>query len=350
MKPELHTVYDPISKFPFEIITPFPLKNKYWAIHPAYLESFSDIYKHGKTILLKHESSYNIQTKRLVLGVLLYKLAEEDILEFRQYQSIQLSYSFFADHELLAKFFYVLPKIIFSTPRERKRLPRFRITDNQIGAIGPWLDHCIRGFNRLDEVKRENNYDEEFIKINQVYQKWKMYSSAPHKLPAKVIHYVMTVTAATPAQIDQWRIFFVESAGTLYLKYKIKSTESVDMFWDLLECTDHIECSDYQNSLTKSITKFLKRKIADWVDWHPQFLELSLDYRLLTPKKVAIEGLDAFWVEHDREESVEREERKSLAETVAKRIAERKAARDKETKPASVSFQITVPTPRGDML
>lgn len=350
MKPQTYTVYDPISNYPFKIVSPFPLKNKYWAIHPAYAEEFADVYKHTKSILLRNESLYNIQTKRLAFGVLLFKLSETTILEFRQFKSLDLSYNFFADHDLIAKFFYVVTKITHASARERKRLPGFRITDNQLGAIGPWLDHCIRAFNKVDEVKRNSNYDDEFTKLNLVYQKWKLYSTAPDKLPSKVIHYVNTVTAMTPEKIAKWRIFFQESAGTLYLKHRIKSTESIDLFWELLECTDHIECADYQNSLTKSVTKFLKRKIQSWVDWHPQFLELSLDYRLLTPKKTAIEGLDAFWVDYDKEESVEREERKVLADSVAKRIAERKALRDKEQSKAVHSFDIILPVPKGDTL
>lgn len=343
MKLQTYTVYDPISKFPFQIPSPFPLKNKDWALHPAYLETFSDTYKHCKRILLKEEAQFNIQSKRLALALLLVKLTETGMLEFRQFSSLELSYSFFEDKELIAKFFFVLPKITFATARERKKLPRFRVTANQIGAIGEWLDHCIRVFNGIDEFKRSHNYDEEFIKINAIYQKWRLYSEAQHKLPPKVVHYVATCTAIPPARMEIWKVFFTESAGTLYLKHRIKSTESIDLFWELLECTDHIECSDYQNSLIRSVTKFLKKKITEWADWHPQFLELSLDYRLHTPKKAAFEGLSTFWVEYNKEQVTEREERKLLADSVAKKLADRKAARDKELSRAVNSFSITLP-------
>lgn len=325
MKLQTYTVYDPLSNFPFKIESPFPLKNKSYALHPAHLESFSDIYKYTKKILLVHESLYNIQSKRLALSILLVKLTETNILEFKQFSSLELSYSFFSNKDLLAKFFFIVPKLMFATPRERKRLPRFRITANQIGSIGEWIDLCIQAFAKIDQFRQHTSYDEAFTKANNIYQKWKLYTTSPHKFPPKLIHYVFSCTAVPPAKQEAWRIFFTESAGTLYLKHRIRSIEAVDLFWELLESIDHLECSDYQNFLIKAAVRFLKVKMSEWVDWHPQFLELALDYKISTPKRKAIEGLHSFWVTHEKEQEVEREERKALAKTVAARIAERKA-------------------------
>lgn len=340
MKPQTYTVYDPISNYPFKIESPFPLHNHAYAFHPAYAEPFDKLYKYTKKILLTDEKLYNIQSKRLAMGILLYKLSETSILEFRQFKTLELSYNFFADEKLITKFFYVIPKIIFATSRERKRLPRFRITANQLGSIDEWLSLCIQSFNKIDEFKRSHSYDEAFLKANAIHQRWKLYSKNTDKLHSKVIHYVATVTAIPPESLAKWRIFFEESAGSLYLKHKIRSVESVDLFWELLDCVDHLECSDYQNTLVKSVIRFLKYKVSEWVDWHPQFLELSLDYKLQTPKHKAVEGLSTFWVTHTQEQVAEREANKALAISVSKRLAERRAARDKELRPASVSFDI----------
>lgn len=336
------TVKDPISGYSFIVHSPIRLKNKSYSFHPAYEESFDHIYKETKRILLRQESLYNIQSKRLALGILLYKLYETEIVLFNQFNSLKLSYNFFQNKELLTKFFFIIPKIIFATPRERRRLPKFRITNNEIGSIGEWIDLCIQAFNNIDNIKQKNEYDETFLKVNNIYQKWKQYSTNKDKLPSKVIHYIVTCTSIPPDKKEEWMPFFKESAGALYLKYKIRSTESVDLFWSLLECIDHIETSDYQNSLIQSVTKFLKRKVEDWVDWHPQFLELSLDYRLFTPKKKAIEGLESFWLSYEQQSIEERKERKELADSVAKRLAERKALRQEKEKKASNSFTIEI--------
>lgn len=336
------TVKDPISGYPFIIQSPIRLKEKRYSFHPAYEESFDHIYKETKRILLEQESLYNLQSKKLALGVLLWKLYETELVYFNQFSTLNLSYNFFQDKDLLAKFFFIIPKLIFASTKERKRIPKFRITQNEIGSIGPWVDLCIQSINNLDSFKQKNEYDETFLRINQIYQKWKLYSSNPDKLPSKVLHYLFTCTAVPPEKRKEWLIFFQVSAGSLYLKHKIRSTESVDLFWSLLECIDHIESSDYQNLLIQSITKFLKKKLGEWVEWHPQFLELSLDYKLFTPKKKAIEGLDSFWVSHDKQTLEEQIERKELASTVTQRIAERRALKSNDGKRASNLFSIEV--------
>lgn len=338
MKLKNQLVRDPISGYGFLIETPINLDNSYaYAIHPAYTLPLDRLYKECKKILLTQETLYNIQAKRLALGVLLYKLTESGMVEFRQFSSLNLSYNFFKDKELLTKFFTLLPRIIFSTPREKRKLPRFRVTNNEIGSIGPWIDLCIQQFNRIDSFIREQAESEQVsafqrraIALQSIYSKWKLYSTNPDKVPAKLIHHLFVVTATPPHKQEEWRIFLVESAGELYLKHKIRSTESVDLFWSLLEFVDHIECNDYQNTITKGIIKLLKKKVEEWVDWHPQFLELSLDYRLYTPKKKAIEGLNQFWISHNAALESEREERKKVAQTVEDRLKLIKERRQKE--------------------
>lgn len=349
MKIQTYTVYDPISEFPFQIQSPIPLKNRSYSFHPAYEESFDHIYKHTKKILLSQESIHNIQNKRLALGILLTHLAESDVLEFRQFSSLKLSHSFFKDKDLLAKFFFIIPKIIFATAREKKRLPRFRITQNEIGSIGPWIDLVIEAFSDMENLRQKildkDQYDSTYHKINKEFQKWKLYSTSKDKLPARVIHYIFTVSATEPDKQKEWRPFFTESAGTLYMKHKIKSIEAVDLFWSILECIDHIESSNYHNDLTIAVIKWLKLKVEEWVDWHPQFLELSLDYRVLTPKKEAVAGLSSFWIKYNEESAKEAEERKELANSVAKRLAERKALKESGAKKAVASFSIVLPSP-----
>lgn len=98
--------------------------------------------------------------------------------------------------------------------------------------------------------------------------------------------------------------------------------------------------------MIQRVTKFLKKKVEEWVEWHPQFLELSLDYRLFTPKKKAIEGLSQFWINYETELAEEREERKQVAQSVHDRIKAIKERQAKNTGRNAVnSFTIMVNSP-----
>ena len=322
MKQKSYTVRDPISGYAFTIESPIPLLHKSsYAIHPAYTLDFSPLLKQCRTILLTHETFYNIQSKRLAFSALLFKLSETGILQFKQFSTLRLSYNFFNDKELITKFFFLVPKLLYSTPRLRRSLPQFRITDNQIGSIGPWIDLCI---SKLSDIHNAHTtlveVSRDYLIVKPIIEKWKLYSTNKDKLPSKVIHYVYTYTTVPHDKRDKWRIFLTASAGELYLKHRIKSIESIDLFWELLDCVDHIECADFQDDITKYITKFLKKKIEVWVDWHPQFLELSLDYRLYTPKPKALENLKEFWVSHEKEEAEERVIREALAKEVEEKL------------------------------
>lgn len=354
MKPQTYTVHDPISNYPFQIVSPIPLTHKdTYVIHPAYTLPLDRLYKETKNILLNNEKSFSIQAKRLAFGALLVTLAKTNQLEFKQFSTLKLSYNFFQDHELISKFFFLVPKIIHGTPRMRKRLPRFRVTQNQLGSIGPWIDRCI---SIINETKaQEHFYDEqresqkEFLKVKPAYDKWRLYSKSRHSLPQKVIHYIHTVCMFTPQDKETFQDFLTQSAGTLYLRHKIKSTESVDLFWNLLECIDKIECAPIQDSITLSVTKWLKVKVDEWVNWHPQFLSLSLDYRLLATKEQALKELPQWWAEYEQTLDEERVEMKELASRVKERLETLKKKRQAAKPfPAVNSFTIIEPTDGSD--
>lgn len=353
MKPQTYTVHDPISNYPFQIVSPIPLTHKdTYIIHPAYTLPLDKLYKETKNILLNNEKSFSIQAKRLAFGALLVTLAKTGQLEFKQFSTLELSYNFFQDKELITKFFFLIPKIIHGTPRMRKRLPRFRVTQNQLGSIGPWIDRCI---SIINETKaNEHFYDEqresqkELLKVKPVYDKWRLYSKNKHCLPQKVIHYIHTVCMFTPQEKETFHDFLTQSAGTLYLRHKIRSTESVDLFWTLLECIDKIECAPMQDSITLSVTKWLKVKVDEWVNWHPQFLSLSLDYRLLATKEQALRELPQWWAEYEQTLTEERVEMKALAVQVKDRLEELKKKRQaSKAFPAVNSFTIIEPSDKG---
>lgn len=353
MKPQLYTVHDPISGFPFTIVSPINLTHKEtYVLHPCYTLPLDKLYKETKNILLNNEASFPIQAKRLALGALLVTLAKTGQLEFKQFSTLELSYNFFNDHELISKFFFLIPKIVHGTPRMLKRLPKFRVTHNQLGSIGPWIDRCIAIIN--ETKANEHFYDEqkesqkEFLKVKPVYDKWRLYSKNKHCLPQKVIHYIHTVCMFTPQDKVAFHDFLTQSAGTLYLRHKIRSTESVDLFWTLLECIDKIECAPIQDSITLSVTKWLKVKVDEWVNWHPQFLSLSLDYRLLATKEQALRELPQWWAEYEQTLDEERVEMKALAAQVKDRLEELKKKRQaSKAFPAVNSFTIIEPSDKG---
>lgn len=353
MKPQLYTVHDPVSGFPFTIVSPINLTHKEtYVLHPCYTLPLDKLYKETKNILLNNETSFPIQAKRLALGALLVTLAKTGQLEFKQFSTLELSYNFFNDHELISKFFFLIPKIVHGTPRMLKRLPKFRVTQNQLGSIGPWIDRCIAIIN--ETKANEHFYDEqresqkELLKVKPVYDKWRLYSKNKHCLPQKVIHYIHTVCMFTPQDKVAFHDFLTQSAGTLYLRHKIRSTESVDLFWTLLECIDKIECAPMQDSITLSVTKWLKVKIDEWVNWHPQFLSLSLDYRLLATKEQALRELPQWWAEYEQTLTEERVEMKALAAQVKDRLEELKKKRQaSKAFPAVNSFTIIEPSDKG---
>lgn len=353
MKPQLYTVHDPVSGFPFTIVSPINLTHKEtFVLHPCYTLPLDKLYKETKNILLNNEASFPIQAKRLALGALLVTLAKTGQLEFKQFSTLELSYNFFNDHELISKFFFLIPKIVHGTPRMLKRLPKFRVTQNQLGSIGPWIDRCIAIIN--ETKANEHFYDEqresqkELLKVKPAYDKWRLYSKNKHCLPQKVIHYIHTVCMFTPQDKVAFHDFLTQSAGTLYLRHKIRSTESVDLFWTLLECIDKIECAPMQDSITLSVTKWLKVKVDEWVNWHPQFLSLSLDYRLLATKEQALKELPQWWAEYEQTLTEERIEMKALANQVKDRLEELKKKRQaSKAFPAVNSFTIIEPSDKG---
>ena len=86
MKPQLYTVHDPISNYPFQIISPIPLTHKdTYVIHPAYTLPLDRLYKETKNILLNNEKSFSIQAKRLAFGALLVTLAKT--LNYRDWEN-----------------------------------------------------------------------------------------------------------------------------------------------------------------------------------------------------------------------------------------------------------------------
>lgn len=343
MKLFVQPVRDPISGFLYTIQSPFELKKRVYSCHPAYQEPFDVIYKETKRILLTEESKFNIESKQLAFGILLFKLAETGVVQFRQFKTLKPTYAFFNEIELLTKLFFIIPKIVFGTEKFRLSIPGFRITGNDIEYLGIWIDRVIHLMSERDRIAAAHGYDEELTKYLQIWDRWKMYSSSPDKLPAKVLHYIVTITSIPPAKLALWKEFFVLSSGQLYLRNRARSLEAFNLFWELLHCIDHIECSDYHNSLTFGVVKFLKKKVEEWVSWEPSFLDISLDYKLLAPKKEAWDNAKTFWIKESAEHKEQAEERQKLAETVRERIAKIRAEKAKEQNKPVSQFTIIHP-------
>lgn len=311
---------DPISGYKFVLEYPFKLKNK-WAIHPAYNEDFSTSYKNAKEVLLSNEHLYNLETKRLVIGILLYHLSRSKILEFRQFSQLTVSYAFFNDKKFLAKFFFIVPILWRMPAAARRRYPRFRITTGDITDIRYWLDRCIQIFNKIEKYQKENTYDEKFLEINARFSRWKLSSKSPHKLPKPIIRYIFECSQTPPSLRESYEKFFLLSAGELWISHKSRSPESIDLFWTLLEAIDQIELSDYQNTITMWASQWLKHKANEWAAWEPAFDELLLDHRLSYKKKKAIENVYQAWTIEDENRSESRKEINTLSSSVQARLA-----------------------------
>lgn len=351
MKPIKATVRDPLSGYLFLIDSPFPLKQSRYAIHPIYLEPFDSLYKNCKSILLNNEAEYSLQIKTLALSAFLYKLSEEGIIRLNQYKTLKLSYGFFNNHELLADLFFIAPKLYFlASDIRKKRFPSYRITDQNLEAIHLWIKRIKELINERDRYYQVNSYDEEFLKINTVYQKWKLYGKNSAKLPQKVIHYLFTVCAFPPKERKLWAIYFEKSAGELYLANRAKSEEAFNLFWGLLKLTDFIECNDYQNTLTFSITKFLKRKIEEWVDWEPSFFGISVDYRLLAKKSEAWVNAKNEWTIEATEHKAQKADRLILAKSALDRIKELRARKESNKPDQSLKPSFNIEIKQSDSL
>lgn len=356
MKPIKITVRDPLSGYLFLLDSPFPLKQSRYAIHPIYLEPFDSLYKNCKSILLDNETEYSLQIKTLALSAFLYKLSEEGIIRLNQYKTLKLSYGFFNNHQLFADLFFIAPKLYFlSEDIRKKKFPSYRITDQNLEAIHLWIKRIKELINERDRYYQVNSYDEEFLRINTIYQKWKLYGKNSSKLPQKIIHYLHTICAFPPKEKKLWAIYFEKSAGELYLANRAKSEEAFDLFWGLLKLTDFIECNDYQNSLTFSITRFLKKKIEEWVDWEPSFFGISVDYRLLAKKSEAWTNAKNEWTIEATEHKAQKADRLILAKSALDRIKELKSRKEKgledqkEKQSLSPKFDISVAPPNNDL-
>lgn len=338
-------VRDPLSGYIFHIETPVLLKKRVYSWHPLYIEPFDLVYSEAKKILLSREKFHSLPEKQLIFGVLLYKLSETEIIQIRQFKTLKVSYPFFDRHDLLSKLFFLLPKIVFGTTKLLNALPRFRITGNDIEYLEYWVDRCIKIISDRDRVTEAQGFDEKLQPYLQVWDKWKLYSSNKDKLPPKVLHYVATVTAMSPDSLVEWKEFFTLSSGQLYLINKAKSQEAFKLFWSLLSCIDHIECSDYQNTLTFATVKWLKKKVEEWVSWEPSFFDISLDYKLQAPKKEAWENATKFWIQEAEQHKEEAKERQALADSVRERLQRIKAEKMMRDKKPSATSQFTISTP-----
>lgn len=348
MKIEKITVFDPISGYPFLIESPYKISKRPIGFHPAYFEPFDKIYKQSKSILLDNETQYSLQVKHLSFGILLYKLSEIGLIEFKQFKSLKLSYGFFGNQELLAQFFSILPKLIFSSDRFKKQIPKFRITGNDLESFHYWIHRCLEIINKQERYRQDREYDEEFLKINTRYQRWKLYSNQKQKLPRQIIHYLHTICAFTPQQKQEWDIFFIESSGSLYLKNRSKSKEAFDLFWSLISLIDFIECNQYQNTLTFDVVKFLKAKMEEWVNWEPSFFDISLDYRLLAKKSEAWTNAKDQWALEAKEHKAQAEERLEKAKLAKARIEQRKQLKSNQSSTPISQFEILLPETNDD--
>lgn len=343
----LQVFRDPLSGYKFVLDYPFHLKNK-WAIHPAYNEDFSTSYKNAKEILISNEHLYNLETKRLVFGILLYHLSQKKILGFNQFKELSISYAFFGDKKFLAKFFFILPKLWRMPAHSLKRYPRFRVSGDDIYGIKFWIDLCIQHFNKIEQNQAENTYDEKFLQMSAVYSRWKIGSNKLHKLPKKLIKYIYTCSQIPKHLHETYESFFTLSAGELWIQYKSRSSESVDSFWNLLECIDHIELSDYQNDITRFASQWLKLKANEWTSWEPSFDDLLLDHKLSYKKKAALVNLYKTWEKEDEEKSLEKFHMNAAKKSIEERLKTIRQAQNKDKKTAQ-SFTVVSAKQVGDI-
>ena len=328
----IQTFRDPLSGYKFILDFPFKLQNR-WAIHPAYNEDFSTVYKFAKDVLIHFPNQHNLETKRLVFGILLYKLSEMKVVQFRQFKSLEIGYSFFDDKKFLARFFWFLP-IFYKMPLEiRRRYPRFNASNGDISDIKFWLSHCITKFNKINKfqssIAHTETYDERFFKANAEFQKWKTFSPNNQKLPKRVIRYALQSVSVPQNLHETYNDFFTLSGGELWIKHKSKSTESIDLFWDLLECIDYFDLSDYQNSLLRSICDWLKAKANDWTAWEPSFDSLLLDHRLSYKKQKALANIQKEWTLESANKEAVAQNQKDIKKSIEERIAKLRARNSK---------------------
>lgn len=340
--PNLITLTDPLSSYPFQISSPIPLSFKHFP-HPIYQESFDKLYKFAKKAILTDEKDFSIDQKRLAFSALLFKLSEPpiELIVFKQFPSLKLSYRFFLDFENLSTFFFVVPRLKFSSKKFRNKLPKFRITSTLDESFFLWVNRCNELIAGYDRYLAENSYDEEFILLNVKYQKWKAHSNRPFQLPKPIIHYLFTCQSFPPALRSEAIPYLTLSSGELYLSNKAKSTEAFHLFWGLLELIDFIECNPYQNSITFSITKWLKAKVEEWVKWEPSMFDISLDYRLLEKKNKALKNIKDFWIKEAETHKAEAPYRKELGDAVMAKLKAMRAQTEASPSPIpSPSFTI----------
>jgi hypothetical protein len=308
----LQVFRDPISGFKFVMNYGFELQTKI-AIHPLYSESFDVVYKIAKEILNDNPQHCSLEQKKLVFGVLLFQLKEAKVLSFHEFNHLKLDYAFFDDKKFIAKLFFILPKLYFHSHEKTLNIPTFRITGSQIGSFKEWINYCVQ---RLGEQKRKQEsvtYDEKFIAINRILSLWKMKSDKEYKLPQKVKRYIWECASIPTSLKHEWEDFFTISGAELYMKNRPRSTESIDLFWSLLECVDHLEQSDYQNTVTMWVIKWLKKKMGEWVVWEPTLEDLIIDYSISTPKHEAFKSHATFIIESNKEHEYQKGEREALA-------------------------------------
>lgn len=324
-KPKIIT--DPISGYKFSFHSPFNLEHRLFAFHPIYHERFNVIYSEAKRILQKESSLHSEWSKRLIFCALLYSLAQEGKIEFKQYSHLYIPRGFLSDQEFIARLLYVVPKVKFASQFLQNKFPSFRITGRDIEFLNDWLKIVLSILNQRERQYEVNQYDKEFFKINKKLQKWKLYSTNKHKLPQPVIHYIHSTCLLTPYEKEEWNQYFTETSGSLYLKNRSKSKEAFELFWELLYCIDKIETNDYQNTITQFVVKFLKHKVSEWVAWEPSFFDISLDYRLHVSPGDAWVSAKNQWIIEAQEHKERRGVRKELSNSAADRIAAIRAKR-----------------------
>jgi hypothetical protein len=311
-KNTLQVFRDPVSGFKFVMDYGFELQTKI-AIHPLYSESFDIIYKIGKESLNDNPQYCSLNQKKLIFGVILYKLHEKQILSFHEFNHLKLDYTFFDDKKFMAKLFVVLPKLYFHSHSVILNIPKFRITGSDLGSFKEWIDYCVQRLGNQKRKQETITYDEKYLSINRVLSLWKMKSDHQDRLPQKVKRYIFECAAVPASSKQEWDIFFTVSGAELYMKNKPRSTESIDLFWTLMECVDHLECSDYNNTVTQWVIKWLKKKIGEWVVWEPTLEDLILDYSISTPKAAAFKSHATFIIESNKEHEYTKGEREAMA-------------------------------------
>jgi hypothetical protein len=308
----LQVFRDPISGYKFVMDYGFELSTKL-AIHPLYSESFDLIYKIGKETLNDNPQHCSLNQKKLIFGVILYKLHEKQILSFHEFNHLKIDYSFFDDKKFIAKLFFVLPKLYFHSHTVTLNIPKFRITGSELGSFKEWIGYCVE---RLGEQKRKQEtitYDEKYLVVNRLLSLWKMKSNSNDKLPTKVKRYIFECACVPASSRFEWDEFFTISGAELYMKNRPRTTESIDLFWSFLECVDHLESSDYYNTITQWVIKWLKKKMGEWVVWEPTLDDLIIDYQISTPKAAAFKSHSAFIIESNKEHEYQQGEREAMA-------------------------------------